>query len=329
MNEAEWLEAIQAGNRRALARAITLIESTRPDQRHQAVNLVAQARRMATSGIRIGISGVPGVGKSTFIERFGLLLIEKGHKVAVLAVDPSSRISGGSILGDKVRMPDLSAHANAFIRPSPSAGSLGGVARRTHENAALLHAAGYDVVLIETVGVGQSEIEVAKMVDFFLVLMLPNAGDEMQGIKRGILEMADCLVVNKIDQPDAAAVNRALNDYRSALSLMRPRFQGWQVPVLPASGLQGTGLEEVWSTIQKHRDLLQKSGLWQQQRSDQAAYWFGQDWATALLEALQAHPEYGDFQQQAFAAMQNGGSFSDWIEAFLGHFCQTDHRAKS
>src|SRR5437870_6143530 len=226
---------LRAGSRRALAKAITLVESTRADHQRAAQRLLELLLPDTSRAARVGVSGVPGVGKSTFIEAFGLSLIGRGKRVAVLAVDPSSARSGGSILGDKTRMPRLAAASEAFIRPSPSAGSLGGVARRTREAMLVCEAAGYDVVLVETVGVGQSEVAVASMVDFFLVLMLAGAGDELQGIKKGILELADCLAVNKADGDNVAHAERAAAEYASALRLFRHTSASWDPPVVTIS----------------------------------------------------------------------------------------------
>ncbi|WP_189093110.1 methylmalonyl Co-A mutase-associated GTPase MeaB [Deinococcus ruber] len=244
-----------SGSRRALARAITLAESTRPEHEQQAQALLAEVLPHAGNSLRVGLTGVPGVGKSTFIEALGLRLADAGHKVAVLAVDPSSPVSGGSIMGDKTRMPQLTVHPNAFIRPSPSSGSLGGVTRRTREAITLCEAAGYDVLLIETVGVGQSETQVAAMTDLFLLLTLPNAGDELQGIKRGIMELADLCVVNKADS-DPAAANRAQSELNSALHLLTPRGARWQPRALQASALTGKGIAEVWDAAQEYRRTL-------------------------------------------------------------------------
>src|SRR5438477_7268642 len=241
---------VRAGNRRALAKAITLVESTRADHQRAAQRLLEVLLPETGRATRVGISGVPGVGKSTFIEAFGLFLIGRGKRVAVLAVDPSSARSGGSILGDKTRMPRLSAAPEAFIRPSPSTGSLGGVTRRTREALLVCEAAGYDAVLVETVGVGQSEFAVASMVDFFLVLMLAGAGDELQGIKKGILELADALAINKADGENVRPAEQAAAQYRSALRLFSHATQLWDPPVVTVSALEGRGMDQVWSIIE-------------------------------------------------------------------------------
>jgi LAO/AO transport system kinase len=265
--------AVRAGDRRALAKGITLVESTRADHQQAAQRLLETLLPHTGHAARIGISGVPGVGKSTFIEAFGLYLIRQGKRVAVLAVDPSSARSGGSILGDKTRMQRLAAAPEAFIRPSPAGGSLGGVARRTREALLVCEAAGYDVVCIETVGVGQSEYAVAAMVDFFLVLMLPGAGDELQGIKKGILELADALAVNKADGDNLRRAEHAVAEYRSALRLFRHTTPTWDPPVVMVSALHETGIEALWSIILDHRARLTTSGELQRKRQEQQRAW--------------------------------------------------------
>lgn len=253
------VEGVLARALRPLAKAITLIESSRPDHQRRA-EAVLQALLPHTGGaLRLGISGVPGVGKSTFIEALGLYLVERGHRVAVLAVDPSSSVSGGSILGDKTRMERLSRDPRAFIRPSPSAGSLGGVAEKTRETMLVCEAAGFDVVIVETVGVGQSETAVANMTDMFVLLQLPNAGDDLQGIKKGIMELADLIVINKADADPAAAM-RAKAQLETALHMLRPAHPDWRVPVLLVSALKREGLDRFWETVLAFRDTLQKNG---------------------------------------------------------------------
>jgi len=265
---------VRGGDRRALAKAITLVESTRADHQEAAQRLLEVLLPHAGGAARVGVSGVPGVGKSTFIEAFGMHLIGLGKHVAVLAVDPSSAISGGSILGDKTRMPRLAAAAEAFIRPSPSAGSFGGVTRRTREALLVCEAAGYDVVLVETVGVGQSEFAVASMVDFFLVLMLAGAGDELQGLKRGILELADALAINKADGDNLTRAERAAAEYRAALNLLRHPSGRWEPPVVTVSGLDGRGMDRVWAIIEEHRAALAESGELAHKRRAQQQAWF-------------------------------------------------------
>ncbi|MBI3769197.1 MAG: methylmalonyl Co-A mutase-associated GTPase MeaB [Deltaproteobacteria bacterium] len=264
---------VHAHDRRALAKAITLVESTRQDHQEAAQRLLELLLPHTGKAVRVGITGVPGVGKSTFIEAFGLSLIEQSKRVAVLAIDPSSARSGGSILGDKTRMPRLSAASAAFIRPSPSAGSLGGVTRRTREALLVCEAAGYDVVLVETVGVGQSEVAVASMVDFFLVLMLAGAGDELQGIKKGILELADCLAVNKADGDNVANAERAAAEYAGALRLFRHTSASWDPPVVTVSGLYTIGMDRVWSIIEEHRRVLGATGELEAKRREQLQTW--------------------------------------------------------
>ena len=284
------VRAIRAGDRRAIARTITRIESTRDADRDlgQAIldALVAESGR----AIRVGITGPPGVGKSTFVEALGLMLVEQGKRVAVLAVDPSSPVTGGSILGDKTRMERLSIRSEAYIRPSPSGGSLGGVAHRTREVMLLCEAAGFDVVLIETVGIGQSEVAVASMVDFFLVLLLPAGGDELQGIKKGVVELADALVVNRSDGPTAAIAERTRHDYAGALSLLRHGTEGWQPRALVASALEGRGIAEVWAAILEHRMLLERSGQLAARRRDQARSWLWKLVDEGLARAFRERP---------------------------------------
>lgn len=279
-----------AGDRAALGRAITLIESKRADHQRLARRLLELVMPRAGRARRIGVTGVPGVGKSTFIEAFGTLLTGEGRRVAVLAVDPSSNRTGGSILGDKTRMAQLAGDPNAFIRPSPSAGALGGVARKTRESMIAVEAAGYDVVLVETVGVGQSEVDVADMVDVFLVLMLPNAGDELQGIKKGVLEIADVIAVNKADV-DARAAARAQAAYQNALHILEPSDPAWPSPVVCVSGLSGHGLPELWTTLERHRAIMVQTGGFDRRRAGQQVRWMRAMIAEGLAAAFAAHPE--------------------------------------
>jgi LAO/AO transport system kinase len=288
MDITDMAKRIRAGERRALARGITLVESGRDDHRVQATQLLTELGQ-SKEALRIGLSGTPGVGKSTFIESFGLMLTEQGLRVAVLAVDPSSSRSGGSILGDKTRMDLLSRDPNAFIRPSPSQTHLGGVARRTREAVALCEAAGFDVVLIETVGVGQSETVVAQMADLFLLLLAPAGGDELQGVKRGIMEMADVIVVNKADGDLKATATRTQADYAGALRLMRKRPQdpeGYPC-AMNVSALEQRGLPEVWETLKNLSDWRRENGFWNQTRAAQARYWFEDAVRNALLAQLE------------------------------------------
>ena len=266
------IEQLKSGNRRALAKAITLVESKLDAHREQAQNILNALLPDTGKSIRIGISGIPGVGKSTFIETFGLHLIEQGKKVAVLAVDPSSPLRGGSILGDKTRMEYLSREENAFIRPSPSEGALGGVALKTRETMLLCEAAGYDVVLVETVGVGQSEFEVASMVDFFLVLMLPNAGDELQGIKRGIMELADALVINKADGASKSLATQTQSHYKNAFGLLKHN-SFWQPQVRTCSAIENKGIQEVWQMIDQYHQQALQQDCFEQKRAQQNSQW--------------------------------------------------------
>ncbi len=282
-------EQILAGNRRALAKAITLVESTRAEHRRAADALLDTLLPHTGRSIRIGVSGVPGVGKSTFIEAFGLHLLRQGHRLAVLAVDPSSPVAGGSILGDKTRMERLSREEAAFIRPSPSAGALGGVAHRTRESLLLCEAAGFDVILVETVGVGQSEYEVAELVDFFLVLMLPNAGDELQGIKRGIMELADALVINKSDGESAGLAQRTRQHYQNALHLLR-HGSFWAPRVLCCSALENQGIDAVWEMICEYRNEAEACGVLAARRARQNGAWLKRLIAELLEQRFRSDP---------------------------------------
>ena len=270
----ELAAGVRAGNRRALAKAITLVESTRRDHQADAQRLLEQLLPHTGRAVRLGVTGVPGVGKSTFIEAFGMHLVGEGKRLAVLAVDPSSARSGGSILGDKTRMARLAAEDTAFSRPSPSGGSLGGVARRTREAMLVCEAAGYDVVIVETVGVGQSATTVASMVDFFLVLMLAGAGDELQGIKKGILELADALAINKADGDNLARATRAAAEYRAALGLFRHTSPHWDPPVVTVSALEEKGMGTVWSIVLDHRERMRACGELDEKRRGQQLAWF-------------------------------------------------------
>lgn len=284
------LDLLRNGNRRALAKAITLVESKLDSHRLQAQQLLEQVLPYSGNSIRVGITGIPGVGKSTFIETFGLYLIGLGKKVAVLAVDPSSPIAGGSILGDKTRMEELSRAQNAFIRPSPSEGTLGGVAQHTRETMLLCEAAGYDVILVETVGVGQSEYEVASMVDFFMVLMLPNAGDELQGIKRGIIELADALVVNKADRESIGLAERTRSHYQSAMNLLR-HTSFWTPRVMTCSAAEKKNIDAVWGMISDFEIDARKNGSLQNKRSKQAKEWMHKLIHEMLMMRLRSNPD--------------------------------------
>jgi LAO/AO transport system kinase len=288
-------DLIRAGDRRALARAITLVESGRADHRAQALALLARLQTSGRQALRIGLSGTPGVGKSTFIEAFGLMLTGRGLRVAVLAVDPSSARSGGSILGDKTRMERLTRHPLAFIRPSPSQTQLGGVARRSREAVALCEAAGFDVVLIETVGVGQSETVVAEICDLFVLLLAPAGGDELQGVKRGIMEMADLILINKADGDLKPAAMRTMADYAGALQLLRRRPQdpaGFP-KAMPVSALTSDGLDQAWRDMQTLATWRKDQGHWAARRAAQARHWFEEEVRQGLLAALTHEPQHG------------------------------------
>ena len=286
---------ILQGNRRAIAKAITLLESTRPESFEQGQELLESLLPHAGQALRIGITGVPGVGKSTFIEAIGLFLIEQGHRVAVLAVDPSSQLTGGSIMGDKTRMNELAQHPRAFIRPSPSSGILGGVARKTRETMLICEAAGYDVVIVETVGVGQSETIVASMVDLFLLLMLPNAGDELQGIKKGVLELADLVVINKSDGKQETLAKTAQSEYRKALHLLPSSKNSWTPQILRCSALEKRGMDKIWDSVKSFSKALQNSGEWEIQRQKQTGKWMWSLVEEGLLTNFRNHP---DLQKQ-------------------------------
>jgi len=282
--------AVRNGDRAALPRAITLIESTRPDHRAQAQQLLLALMPEAGSGMHVGITGVPGVGKSTAIEALGMYLIERGHRVAVLAVDPSSTRTGGSILGDKTRMARLAMHPDAYIRPSPTSGTLGGVAKATRETIVLLEAAGFEVILVETVGVGQSEVTVANMVDTFVFLTLARTGDQLQGIKKGVLELADIVVVNKADGEHAVEAKAAARELTGAMRLIHPRETLWRPPVLTMSALEGRGLAELWDTVLRHRQTLTDAGEFEARRRAQQVDWTWSMVRDTVLDRVLSHP---------------------------------------
>jgi LAO/AO transport system kinase len=286
----ELAAAVRSRDRAALPRAITLVESTRPDHREKAQQLLLALTPDAGTGLHVGITGVPGVGKSTTIEALGMHLIERGHRVAVLAVDPSSTRTGGSILGDKTRMPRLAVHADAYIRPSPTSGTLGGVAKATRETIVLLEAAGFDVILVETVGVGQSEVAVANMVDTFVFLTLARTGDQLQGIKKGVLELADIVVVNKADGEHLGEARSAARELSGVIRLIYPRKTLWRPPVLTMSALEGTGLEELWEAVERHRKVLSEAGEFEARRRAQQVDWTWQMVRDTVLDRVLSNP---------------------------------------
>src|SRR5271166_1666614 len=290
MTSQDLADAIRSGDRAALPRAITLLESTRADHRVQAQQLLLELLPDSGNAHRVGITGVPGGGKSTTIEALGMYLIERGHRVAVLAVDPSSTRTGGSILGDKTRMARLAQHPDAYIRPSPTSGTLGGVAKATRETVVLLEAAGFDVILIETVGVGQSEVAVANMVDTFVLLTLARTGDQLQGIKKGVLELADIVVVNKADGEHLTEARSAARDLSGAIRLIHPRETLWRPPVLTVSALEGTGLEELWKTVERHREVLSEAGEFEARRRTQQVDWTWQMVRDTVLDRVLSNP---------------------------------------
>ncbi|HUT47994.1 MAG TPA: methylmalonyl Co-A mutase-associated GTPase MeaB [Alphaproteobacteria bacterium] len=286
---ADLAPQVAGGDRRALAKAITLVESAKADHRAEAAALLNALLPRTGKSVRLGITGVPGVGKSTFIEAFGSHLIGEGHRVAVLAVDPSSKRGGGSILGDKTRMETLARDEAAFIRPSPAGATPGGVARRTREAMLVCEAAGFDVVIVETVGVGQAETAVADLVDMFILLLAPAGGDELQGIKRGVMELADLLVVNKADGEFKAAAQRTAAEYQNALGLMRPPSAAWSPPVLQASALKGEGVAKVWDTVADYRRVMDAAGAIEARRAAQARAWMWSEITETLMGAFRDH----------------------------------------
>ncbi|MFA7762530.1 methylmalonyl Co-A mutase-associated GTPase MeaB [Streptomyces sp. NPDC048723] len=301
-----YAKGVLDGKRAFIARAITLVESTLPAHRVLAQGLLTELLPHAGRARRIGISGVPGVGKSTFIDAFGTMLTGLGHRVAVLAVDPSSTRTGGSILGDKTRMERLSVDPAAFVRPSPSAGTLGGVAKATRESMIVMEAAGYDVVLVETVGVGQSETTVAGMVDSFLLLSLARTGDQLQGIKKGVLELADVLAVNKADGPHERDAKAAARELSGALRLMHPVDAAWTPPVLTCSARESSGLDEVWGRLEQHRTLLDAGGRLAAKRAAQQVEWTWSMVRDELLERLRADPTVRELAPDLESAVRAG-----------------------
>jgi len=298
--------AVLDGDRRALAQAITLIESTRRDHRAESGALLEELMPHTGNSTRVGISGAPGVGKSTFIEALGNYLIDKGHKPAVLTVDPSSAISGGSILGDKTRMETLARRDEAFIRPSPSGSTLGGVTRRSRETLLLCEAAGFDVILVETVGVGQSETKVADMTDMFVLLLQPGAGDQLQGIKRGIMELADLILVNQADDGRAELARNSANEYRHALHLLRPRSPSWKVEVATCSARDHEGIDAAWDAVERHQEALSDSGELADMRAVQSRTWLWSEVQDSLIADLRADPEVRKHIPALEAAVSEG-----------------------
>ncbi len=290
----DYVSGVRAGDRAMLARAITLIESSKPEHAALAQELLQALLPFTGRALRLGVTGVPGVGKSTTIDQLGLNLIAAGHRLAVLAVDPTSRRTGGSILGDKTRMSRLAQEAGAFIRPSPTSGTLGGVTRKTRETMALAEAAGFDIVIVETVGVGQSEVAVADMVDFFLVLLLPGGGDDLQGIKKGIIEIADMIAVNKADGDNVTRAERAATEYRAALQILAPQSATWTPPVVTISGRENKGLEALWAKVLEHRHKTQASGEFQLRRQRQAVAWMREMLNDRVMASLKSNPKVAE-----------------------------------
>ncbi len=300
-----YVEGIIEGNRSILSQAITLVESSLTTHQKLAQKIIESCLKKSGNSVRIGITGIPGVGKSTFIEAFGKQLTQMGHKVAVLAIDPSSQRSKGSILGDKTRMMKLSADPNAYIRPSPSAGSLGGVARKTRETVTLCEAAGFDIIIIETVGVGQSETTVHSMVDFFLLLMLAGAGDELQGIKRGIMEMADAIVINKADGDNLPKAQQAKSQYESALHLFPPKTSGWSPKVLLCSSIYQTGISQIWDIMNEYIEIVKNNGYFWENRKRQSIQLMNDTLHEYLLESFFSNPTIENKYQQLQKKVMN------------------------
>lgn len=309
----EYVEGILAGNITILSQAVTLVESNLPEHQEIAQQIIERCLPYTGKSIRIGITGVPGAGKSTSIDTFGMHLCKQGRKLAVLAIDPSSERSGGSILGDKTRMEQLSHQPNAFIRPSPSAGSLGGVARKTRETIMLCEAAGFDTIFVETVGVGQSETAVHSMVDFFLLIQLSGTGDELQGIKRGIMEMADAIVINKADGDNIPKANLAATHFRNALHLFPPTESGWKPPVLTYSGFYALGIKEIWDMIDEYRHFAQDSGYFYQKRQRQAKWWMYESINEALHRSF-----YNNTSVKEQKPLIESQILNDQLSSFVG-----------
>ena len=317
----ELAAAVRTGDRRALARAVTLVESTRLDHRDAAERLVETLLPHTGAATRLGISGPPGAGKSTFIERFGLDGLRRGHRLAVLAIDPASKRGGGAILGDKTRMTELARAHGAFIRPSPAGAAMGGVGRRTRETILLCEAAGFDTVIVETVGAGQSETTVAEMTDMFLLILPPAAGDELQGLKRGIIELADLVLINKADGELLDHANRAAADYANALRLIRPPVPGWDVPVRAVSALTGAGVDAVWDDVARFRAVLEGSGDWRRRRAEQARTALFTEIGDGLLAQFRAAPTVtARFVEIEREVMAGGRTPADGARELLARF---------
>jgi LAO/AO transport system kinase len=290
----DYVNGVRAGDRAMLARAITLVESSKPEHSTVAQEVLQGLLPSTGNALRLGITGVPGVGKSTTIDQLGMNLLGAGHKLAVLAVDPTSKRTGGSILGDKTRMSQLAQAPGAFIRPSPTSGTLGGVTRKTRETMALCEAAGFDVIIVETVGVGQSEISVADMVDFFLVLLLPGGGDDLQGIKKGIIEIADMIAINKADGDNVTRAQRAAAEYRGALQILVPQSATWQPPVITISGRENQGLDALWTNVLDHREKTKATGEFDLRRQRQAVEWMREMLSDRMMASLKANPKVAE-----------------------------------
>lgn len=302
----QMADAVRSGNRAMLARAITLVESTKAEHQARAQDLLQELLTDTGDALRLGITGVPGVGKSTTIDQLGMNLLKAGHKVAVLAVDPTSRRTGGSILGDKTRMSMLAQERNAFIRPSPTSGTLGGVTRKTRETMTLCEAAGFDVIIVETVGVGQSETAVADMVDFFLVLLLSGGGDDLQGIKKGVIEIADMIAINKADGDNVLRAGKAASEYQAALTIFTPKGATWFPPVVTISGLENKGLETLWQNVIDHRQKLTETGEFQERRRRQAVEWMRDMMNDRIMAALRANPRVSKRLPELEREVRNG-----------------------
>jgi len=302
----EYVKGIVEGDRTILGRAITLIESNAFPHQEQAQEVLKAVMPRTGQSIRVGITGVPGAGKSTFIETLGCQLTAEGHKVAVMAVDPSSSVTKGSILGDKTRMEQLSREPNAFIRPSPSGGTLGGVARKTRETMLIFEAAGFDVLLVETIGVGQSEVTVRSMVDFFLLVMIAGAGDELQGIKKGVIEIADALLINKADGSNVKAANLARAEYERALHYLRPATQGWQTGAFTASAVTGDGIKEIWEVVEAFCRKTRESGAFGNRRRDQARQWLHSMLEERLRDTFYRNPSIKDMLPEIESSVMDG-----------------------